>query len=181
VNVKDVVLTSDVAAHGRFELTVNARAAGPRLGAVVQQVIRAVKAGQWSHGPDGTVIAAGVELLPGEYDERLVSADPGAAAALPGGAGLVVLDTEVTPELAAEGWARDLVRQIQMARREAGLGVSDAIRLTLGVPDERHGSAERHLDMIKRETLTTELDWASPQGEVSPATGASVTVEKVPR
>ena len=53
------------------------------------------------------------------------------AAPLPGGAGLVVLDTAVTPELAAEGLARDVVRVVQQARRDAGLDVSDRITLTV--------------------------------------------------
>jgi isoleucyl-tRNA synthetase len=45
VNVKEVELTTDLASHGSFEITVNARAAGPRLGKDVQRVIKAVKAG----------------------------------------------------------------------------------------------------------------------------------------
>ena len=44
--------------------------------------------------------------------------------------GVVVLDTDVTPELAAEGAARDLIRLVQQARRDAGLHVSDRITLT---------------------------------------------------
>ncbi|MDX5453479.1 MAG: isoleucine--tRNA ligase, partial [Rhodococcus sp. (in: high G+C Gram-positive bacteria)] len=67
VNVKSVELTDDVDAHGRFELVVNARAAGPRLGKDVQTVIKAVKAGDWSEADDGTVTAAGIALLPEEY------------------------------------------------------------------------------------------------------------------
>jgi isoleucyl-tRNA synthetase len=161
VNVKRVALTEDVAAHGHVELTVNARAAGPRLGAAVQQVIRAVKAGQWSRGPDATVLAAGVALLPGEYDEHLVSADPGAAAALPGGSGLVVLDTEVSPELAAEGVARDVVRLVQQARRAAGLHVSDRIALTLDADDPATVDAVRHhQDLLAREVLAVSVDYA---------------------
>ena len=50
-------------------------------------------------------------------------------ATLKGAAGLVVLDTAVTPELELEGRARDLIRQIQQARRDAGLDVSDRIAL----------------------------------------------------
>src|SRR5690606_32851073 len=96
VNVKRVVTTDDVETHGRFELAVNARAAGPRLGKDVQTVIKAVKSGQWSETPDGTVVAAGIELLPEEYTRRLVAAEPESTAALPGGNGLVVLDTTVT-------------------------------------------------------------------------------------
>ena len=65
VNVKDVALTTDVAAHGRFEIAVNARACGPRLGGGTQKVIRAVKAGDGRRA-DGVVLAGGIELLPGE-------------------------------------------------------------------------------------------------------------------
>jgi isoleucyl-tRNA synthetase len=161
VNVRDVELTPDVAAHGHFELTVNARAAGPRLGPDVQKAIKAVKAGDWSHGPDGTVLAAGVRLLPGEYDERLVSADPGAAAALPGGDGLVVLDTEVTPELAAEGVARDVVRLVQQARRNAGLDVSDRIALTLDAPPPTLEAVRTHERFVAGEVLATAVEYAA--------------------
>jgi len=165
VNVKEVVLTADVAAHGHFELTVNARAAGPRLGAVVQRVIRAVKAGQWSHGEGGTVVAAGVSLLPGEYEERLVYTEspgpnPGAAAALPGGAGLVLLDTGVTPELAAEGVARDVVRLVQQARRAAGLHVSDRIELTVDAEPATVEAVRRHQEFVAGEVLAVSVDYA---------------------
>ena len=134
VNVKDVALTADVAQHGRFEVAVNARACGPRLGGDTQKVIRAVKAGEWSRGDGGTVTAGGIELFEGEFTEKLVAIDPDSTAALPGSTGLVVLDTVVTPELAAEGTARDVVRVVQQARRDAGLDVSDRIALTLGGP-----------------------------------------------
>lgn len=106
VNVKRVVTTDDVEAHGRFEVVVNARAAGPRLGKDVQKVIKAVKAGDWAQAEDGTVTAAGIALLPEEYTSRLVAAEPESTAALPGGNGLVVLDTTVTEELEAEAGPR---------------------------------------------------------------------------
>ena len=61
VNVKDLVLNDDPAILGEFQLTVNPRALGPRLGKQVQEVIRAVKAGQWTQAGD-VVTAAGVEL-----------------------------------------------------------------------------------------------------------------------
>src|SRR5699024_10320749 len=47
-------------------LVVNARAAGPRLGKQVQQVIKASKTGDWSV-TDGTVVSGGIELVEGEY------------------------------------------------------------------------------------------------------------------
>ncbi|MGH3250713.1 MAG: isoleucine--tRNA ligase, partial [Trebonia sp.] len=127
VNVKDLTLSAEPASLGAVQLTVNPRALGPRLGRQVQEVIRAVKAGDWAaSGSDGdAVTAGGVPLRPGEYQLTLTAAYPDSTAALPGSDGLIALDTRVTPELAAEGTARDVIRVIQQARRDAGLDVSD--------------------------------------------------------
>lgn len=157
VNVKAVDLSTDVAAYGRFELVVNARAAGPRIGKDVQQVIKAVKAGQWAPQPDGTVLAGGVTLIHGEFTERLVAVEPRSTAALPGGEGLVVLDTELSEELEAEGWAKDRIRELQDARRAADFDVSDRIRVVLAVPDSRREWAQRHRELIAGEVLAVEL------------------------
>jgi isoleucyl-tRNA synthetase len=165
VNVKEVELTTDVDAHGHFELAVNARAAGPRIGRDVQKVIKAVKAGDWTTTPAGVIVAAGVELFPEEYEQRLVATDPAATAALPGGGGLVVLDTVVTDELAAEGVARDLVRVVQQARKDAGLDVSDRIALTLQVPAEVVDAVRTHEEFVAGETLADSVTYAEvPEG-----------------
>ncbi|QGK70877.1 isoleucine--tRNA ligase [Allosaccharopolyspora coralli] len=165
VNVKEVELTDDVATHGSFEIAVNARAAGPRLGKDVQPVIKAVKAGDWKRTPGGGVVAAGIELVEGEFTERLVSTDEGAASALPNGAGLVVLSTEVTPELAAEGLARDVVRVVQQARREAGLEVSDRVRVAVTAPSEVLDAVSAHREFIAGETLADSLETNGASGE----------------
>ena len=158
VNVKKVDLTTDVDVHGRFELVVNARAAGPRIGKDVQAVIKAVKAGEWSEDADGVVRAAGIALLPEEYTQRLVAAEPESTAALPGNAGLVVLNSIVTEELEAEGWARDLIRELQDARKSLGLDVSDRIRVVLSVPEEFQRWAQTHLDLIAGEILAVAIE-----------------------
>jgi isoleucyl-tRNA synthetase len=157
VNVKSVRLSGDPATLGTFELAVNPRQLGPRLGGKVQEVIRAVKAGAWTQSGD-VVTAAGVDLQPGEYELKLAAADPGSTSALPGQAGLIALDTEVTPELAAEGTARDVVRIVQQARREAGLAVSDRIRLTVGAADPLAAAITAHDGFIAAETLAVALD-----------------------
>ncbi len=166
VNVRDVVLTTDVAAHGRFEIAVNARACGPRLGGDTQKVIRAVKAGLWEQAPDGTVTVflparPGITLLDGEFAEKLVASgregDGVETLALPGATGLVVLDTAVTPELAAEGTARDVVRVVQQARRDAGFDVSDRITLILDGAEPVLAAARTHEALIAGEVLATSV------------------------
>jgi isoleucyl-tRNA synthetase len=174
LNVREVLLTElseiDPAALGvRRELRVDARAAGPRLGRDVQTVIKASKAGDWRIDDHGTVTAAGIPLLDGEFTVQSV-VDSGAAddhrevAMLPG-AGFVILDTEVTPELAAEGLARDVIRAVQQARRDAGLEITDRIALTLaGDPDVR-SAVQAHQDLITAETLTDRLTIAETVGD----------------
>ncbi|MGH3978856.1 MAG: isoleucine--tRNA ligase [Pseudonocardiaceae bacterium] len=176
VNVKSVELSTDVAAHGRFELTVNARACGPRLGGDTQKVIRAVKAGEWERSGGGAVLAGGIELLDGEYSERLVAADPEETAALPGSSGLVVLDTAVTPELAAEGVARDLVRVVQQARREAGLAVSDRIALTVDAPEPVVTAARAHESFVAGEVLAHAVAYGPVPDGFAGSVGDGVTV-----
>ncbi|MEU0541493.1 isoleucine--tRNA ligase [Nocardia sp. NPDC005978] len=171
VNVKKVDLTTDVAAHGRFELVVNARAAGPRLGKQVQTVIKAVKAGEWSESADGVVTAAGIALLPEEYTQRLVAAEPDSTAALPGNAGLVVLNSVVTEELEAEGWARDLIRDLQETRKSQGLDVSDRISVVLEVPAERLSWAQTHRDLIAGEILATALTFGDAGADAADIAG----------
>jgi len=179
LNVKAVDLTEDIAAHGRFELTVNARAAGPRLGKSVQDAIRAVKAGDGRLNPDGTLTAGDVLLNAGEYDSKLVAADPGCTAALPGGAGLVVLDDAVTPELEAEGWAKDRIRELQDLRKSTGLDVSDRITVVMAVPAERSDWARTHRDLIAGEILATGFEFAEPADGVQIGDGVRVSIAKV--
>jgi isoleucyl-tRNA synthetase len=179
VNVKALELTTDVASHGRFEIVVNARVAGPRLGKDIQRAIRAAKAGEWTSSPTGGVIAGGVELLAGEYERKLVSRGSSAAAELPRGSGLVLLDTVVTPDLAAEGLARDLVRIVQQARRDLGLSVSDRIELIIDGPDVVVASAREHESLLRSETLAVEVGYGpvadGAHGKVGD--GVDVTVE----
>ncbi|MDA3015514.1 MAG: isoleucine--tRNA ligase [Actinomycetota bacterium] len=166
VNVKHVELTDDVAGHGTEELVLSPKALGPRLGASTQRVIAAHKAGDWSI-TDGVVTVGGEVLYEGEFEFRLVSrSGEGAAATLPRRGGIVVLDTVVTPELEAEGAARDLIRRIQTSRREAGLAVSDRIRLHLTADSDTLAAFDVHREMVLGETLTVEVETTVGDSEV---------------
>jgi isoleucyl-tRNA synthetase len=177
VNVKAVELTEDVSAHCEQVLTVVPRVLGPRVGGAVQQVIKAVKAGEWSM-VDGAPVAAGVTLAEGEYELRLVAKAGSSAAPVEGG--VVLLDTTLTPELAAEGIARDVVRAVQQARRAANLDVSDRISLTLSASEEVVAAVRAYETFIAREVLATSVSYADSledgfSGEVGD--GETVTVQ----
>ena len=181
MNLREVKLSEDVAAYGEFQLQVNAKVAAPRLRGDVQKAIKAAKTGDYQVHADGTATVGGVELFDTEYTQRLVAQDPESTAALPGGAGLVILDMTLNDDLESEGWAKDRIREIQDGRRAAGLDISDRISLTLGVPSELQAWAERHRDLIAGEVLATELTLTSPDkgGELDLGDGVTGALHKV--
>jgi isoleucyl-tRNA synthetase len=175
VNVKEVVLTDSVANYCERVLSLVPRALGPRLGGAVQGVIRAVKAGDWAVA-GGVVVAGGVELQEDEYELKLVAADPDQSASLPGGEGVVVLDTQLTPELQAEGLARDVVRVVQQARREADFNVADRITLTIDAPGPVAAAIDAFRDFVAGETLATSVEVTSVDGGFAGEVGDGETV-----
>ena len=158
VNVKRVTLSTARESGVTAVLQVIPGALGPRLGGRTQEVIKAVKAGDWTHD-GGVVVAGGIELVEGEYNLKMAAAEGSAGATLADGLGMVTLDIDVTPELAAEGTARDLIRLVQQARRDAGLDVSDRIELGLGVSESARRRLAAFIDMIATETLATSIAW----------------------
>ncbi|MBO9553719.1 isoleucine--tRNA ligase [Cellulomonas sp.] len=185
LNVKAVDLVpADAGAAERFGITqrlaVNARAAGPRLGRGVQAVIQGAKAGAWRTDAQGAVVVTvadgtDVALEPAEYELTTVVAsaeDGSAAAAVLAGGGFVVLDLGLDDDLRAEGYARDVVRAVQDARKAAGLQVGDRIVLQLDVPAEHVPAVEAHREFIGRETLAVSI-------EVAPAAALQVAVAAV--
>ncbi|MGF3055086.1 isoleucine--tRNA ligase [Microbacterium sp. YY-01] len=201
LNVKQVELvalteqaTRDYGINHR--LSVNARAAGPRLGKNVQTVIRAAKAGDWSE-ENGVITAGGIALEPAEYELALeTSGRPeGEALAIVPSGGFVLLDTATTPELEAEGMARDAIRVVQEARKQAQLDVSDRILLVLNADSAAAEALRSHSELIAHETLAYELridasehldavvretPWLTPADGVFVSAAAALGTNKLP-
>ena len=179
VNVREVKLTADVAGVARHELQVVPAALGPRLGGDTQKVIVAVKKGDWKQQGD-VVVAGGYELQPHEYQLKLLAAvgdaESTASSALPDGLGVVLLDLALTPELLAEGTARDIVRIVQQTRREADLAVSDRIHLILGLPDEVAQQVAPFTDYICAETLAERLSFNADASRTTDLDGTPIYV-----
>ena len=155
-------------------LKVNARAAGPRLGKRVQQVIQAANAGHWVHDERGIVVTTAdgeIVMLESEvWTESDASARPEGEALgilqLHEGNGFVLLDTTTTPELEAEGLARDVIRAVQETRRAADFEVSDRIHLQVLFTNAADASA-----------VTTAFETADVAGETLAVQSSVVTAE----
>lgn len=150
-------------------LSVNARAAGPRLGKDVQKAIQAARSGDWSE-VGGVVTAGGIVLEPAEYDLVLETTGrpEGEALAIVPTGGFVLLDTQTTPELEAEGLARDVIRAVQETRKNAGFDVSDRIQLVLRFGDDLDTAAvvsAFELAGVAAETLAEEYFVVDAQGD----------------
>lgn len=72
----------------------------------------------------------------------------------------IELDLEITPELKMEGQMREVIRNVQQARKQAGLEVDDRIKLGLQTDDEGLKAVfgnDKLVETIKQETLATGL------------------------
>ena len=145
---------------------------GKRLGPAIPAVMAAAREGAVEFLPDGRVSLAGVTLEPDEV-EILATPRPGTAVAHDEGL-VVVIDTELTPELLTEGDARELQRAIQDLRRDAALEVTDRIELFIA------GHAPRlapYLAGIAADTLADAVVEGPPPRGVS---SASVNLDSGP-
>ncbi|WP_040317530.1 isoleucine--tRNA ligase [Actinobaculum sp. oral taxon 183] len=163
VNVKDVRLES-VESSGMTvtrELTVLPRELEPEQRKLTSKLFAAAREGAWEETQDGVLLRLDppVRLRGGQYAlTTLVQGEEGSVASvLPSGA-YIALDTTLDAELEAEGYARDVIRAVQDARKAAGLHVADRISLTLRVPAEHVEAVRAHTDLIAAETLALETD-----------------------
>jgi isoleucyl-tRNA synthetase len=176
LNVKAVELLDNSASLLSYRVKPNLRLLGPRLGKqlpalrtafeqldprAASEVARAVAAGASVTLPFG---AGSLALAP---DELLVE-----SAALEGyavaqdGSVQVALDTTLTADLRREGLARDLVRVVQEARKNAGLALADRIALQLDGGGDLGQVLAEWAGYIQFETLAETLTLAAPSADV---------------
>nr|MDQ3957735.1 DUF5915 domain-containing protein [Actinomycetota bacterium] len=146
-----------------YTVKPNFKALGPRFGPQVKDVAAALGRADargvveaLERGSGATIEVDGEHVVLGheELDVR-VSGREGFSLAQDGPFG-VALDLHVTPELEAEGVAREVVRAVQDLRKGTGLAVEDRIELWLGSDDEAVRSAlTQHREMIAAEVLAT--------------------------
>ncbi len=182
LNVKEIRWAADRTVYVHHEVKPIFPKTGPRFGKRMPEVKKALDAA------DGDALAAELEragritiqlsdgpvdLSADEVEVRLVER---AGTATQGDRELLVaLSTELTPELEAEGLAREFVHWVQQARKKEDLDYADRIRVSYEADAGMKAAVDTHLDWIKGETLALEV-----VGATSPSAGEpSIHIEKI--
>ncbi len=161
LNVKEVILLSDLENYATQKLSINFPLVGKRLAHKMKDLISASKQSQWKI-MDGLLQISGEILTESEYSLVLEPhKNITCAKALNSNSALVVLDLTITQELYNEGIARDVVRSIQQARKDAEFHISDRIYLEIITTSDLENILSQHKKFIEEQTLsnfTTNLD-----------------------
>jgi isoleucyl-tRNA synthetase len=165
LNIRTIEFSDDLEAFGSVELRVDPKI-GRRLGKKMKDVMAAAKAGDYEMLDDGGVRVAGEDLADNEFELRMICDDGGDAEPF-GGTGAIVVDTSVDADQEQEGTARDLIRAVQNARKDAGFHVADRIALGIDASPTVLESAEKFADLIASQTLATTFTLSLGDGEVS--------------
>ena len=157
LNVKSVKFDNNIAAVADSFVYLITPKIGARLGGALKEIIPAVKRGDYQVLGD-TLQVAGHTLNADEFENRLTVRDGVSGAALPDNTAVVVLDTDVSADLVAEGLANEALRFIQDTRKTAGLDVSDRIVLTYSADPALANAIEQHKKRIMHDALIREMN-----------------------
>jgi isoleucyl-tRNA synthetase len=164
LNVKSLRFVDEADELGSYDLKPNYRSLGPRFGKSMPQVAAAVAGLDADRAAvalrEGRTVGINVDGHEHELtaDDLLVGLQPleGFQVEREGGHA-VALDLTVDEPLRREGWAREVIRTIQNARKDAGLDVSDRIALTLGGAPELVSVAQEFERLVADEVLATSV------------------------
>src|ERR1035437_8630568 len=152
VNVKSIELIGDESELVDRRVKPLLPKIGKKLGGGIPAVMAASRENRFEILPDGSVLMGGVILAP---DEVEIQATPKPGTAVSHDEGLVVvIDTELTPDLRAEGDARELQRAIQDARKEAGVELDDEVNVQVEASAAVQSVLARYIGSVATETHT---------------------------
>ncbi|HEX2140923.1 MAG TPA: DUF5915 domain-containing protein, partial [Candidatus Limnocylindria bacterium] len=155
LNVKSLQVLDDESEMVERTLYPLLPVVGPRHGAAVRAIMSGARSGEWQLREDGRVEVGGVVLAPDEF-QLTARARPGHEVAEEGDL-LVALDTELTPELEAEGLAREVAHRIQNLRKSAGYAIDDRIAVAIGGDAAVVEQLAAHDEWLAGEVLAVEL------------------------
>jgi isoleucyl-tRNA synthetase len=145
---------------------------GPRLGKAVGAVMAGARTGDWQLLDDGRVTVGGVTLAADEF-QLTARARAGHEVAEEGDL-LVALDTQLRPDLEAEGLAREVAHRLQTMRKAAGYEISDRVEVSIGGDAAAVAELGTHRDWLAAEVLAVSLLLGEGEGSVSEPDQADV-------
>ncbi len=166
LNIKNIEFSTDEARFVRLGVKPNLRTLGKRLGGQLNAVRTKLEQITASHDDvtrllielesAGTVEVAGASLSEEDFliergpkDDRLIATEKGVT---------VLLDTHLTEDLLREGIAREVINRVQRMRKDAGLNVSDRIRLSFKVSGRAALALQEFKTYVGDETLAVSVD-----------------------
>lgn len=175
LNVKKIDVLPDAAGLIGYRVRPNLPRLGPRLGnrvgalqkaiaaADASEVVRAARGGGWAVPglPGGPVVLMADDLL-------IETVQKGDAPAAEGNGFVVLLDTKLSPDLIAEGRAREAIHHVQAERKAQDLPYEARIRLWISGDPEVVAACRAHEATIREECLAAEILWAEPPEATEP-------------
>ncbi len=160
LNVRRVEFVADETELCEVTFKANFKTLGKRCGAKMKAVAAAIAA---MKGFSGTATVEGVELA---AEDVLVTRTPKSGMVVASEGAIVVgLETALTPELVAEGLAREFVSHVQNLRKLADFEVTQRITVKVDADLELQAALTAHADYVKGETLALALDFTAVTGE----------------
>ncbi len=174
LNIKTVEYIADETALCDVTFKANFKTLGKKCGPKMKAVAAAIAA---MTSFSGTATVEGFELT---ADDVLVTRKPKEGMVVASEGAIVVgLETALTPELIAEGLAREFVSHVQSMRKEADFEVTQRIAVTAEVDADFQKALETYADYVKTETLATSLTFGACTAEACDLNGHAAKIAVV--
>lgn len=163
VNIKELIVLKDDSEIVNKSAKANFKSIGPKFGKNVKAVaalikdfgkdeISRVESGEkikvQINGEELEITKDDVEIISSEITGWVVETEEGVT---------VALDTELTDDLVAEGFAREFVNRVQNMRKDAGFEVTDRIKINFNASNKLVEAVSSFKDYISNETLAGEI------------------------
>ena len=165
LNIKNVVFESKLDEYMNYSLKPNFKVAGPMLGKNIKafggalakadaaETVAALEAeGKITLELNGEAVEVTKDMV-----DVKITAKEGFAVAMENNI-FTILDTTITPELACEGLARELVSKVQQLRKQNNFEMMDNIRIYIEADDDVAAAVESYKDYIMKETLAVAVE-----------------------